>query len=256
MKIKALTKSFLGFCKRNAPTILTFGGVIGFGTTVVVACKATPKAASALAHAEIEKDEPLTFWEKTKILAPIYAPAAALGASSTVAVIFANRINLKRQAALIAAVELSETAFKELASKVEEKVDPKVVEEIKQSIAEDHLKNASQDEDDYYPTGRGGYKCRDPLTGMQFLSCQQEIDKAINEINAQLLEGENVSLQDFFDTLGVQVHSDLANAMIWDWNSTHELIKSFTRYLKDDNGDPMLEVSFSPTPDYDFRQQY
>ena len=116
------TKAFL---VKRSPEILTGIGIAGMITTTIVAVKATPKAARLLEDLQAQKKEPLTKVEVVKSCWKYYIPAAATGIASVTCLIGANRVSVRRTAALAAAYQISETALTEYRDKVIETIGEK-----------------------------------------------------------------------------------------------------------------------------------
>jgi Family of unknown function (DUF6353) len=128
--------------QQNSPTILTVGGLVGFGVTTALAIRQTAKAQPVLQ--KIEEDLTEARLQKTvehegdvkagqKVIVKAYAkaslqlaeeywPVLAMGAASTAAIVAGHRIMLKRQASLVAAYSLLDAAFKAYRKKVAEVV--------------------------------------------------------------------------------------------------------------------------------------
>lgn len=121
------------FLNKNAPTILTGAGVVGFIATTAATIRATNKANAVLpditkeiaevkTRLEVESD---VLDEKTKTkalvkiyadssltMAKIYVPTLVLGSASIVCVLAGHGIMLKRQASLAAAYTALDAGFK------------------------------------------------------------------------------------------------------------------------------------------------
>ena len=65
--------------KKVIPVALTIAASVGVAGTATLAAMATPKALEKRDAAEKEKGEPLTNWEKFKVMVPSYIPAAGVG---------------------------------------------------------------------------------------------------------------------------------------------------------------------------------
>lgn len=123
---------------QNGPTILTFGGLVGFGITTALAIRQTTKAAPVLEkiekdlaearqheltdeHEEGRQQRLVKAYAKASLqLAEQYWPVLAMGAASTVAIVAGHRTMLKRQASLVAAYSLLDAGFKAYRKKVAE----------------------------------------------------------------------------------------------------------------------------------------
>jgi hypothetical protein len=129
------------YMQRNAPTILTGAGVIGFAATVALSIKATAKAvdilpkissevrvakaASEMTEAtEKEKTEKLikVYMQASLDLGKIYGPTLLVGSASVVCVLSAHGMMLKRQASLVAAYAALDAGYKAYRQRVAEKI--------------------------------------------------------------------------------------------------------------------------------------
>jgi hypothetical protein len=138
------TKSSEFVIRRNAPTLLTVGGVVGFTATVVLAIQATTKAVDILPgitaevgevkvrhthddYTEKQKTEDLirVYWKHSLKLARIYGPTIAVGSLSIVSVLGGHGIMLKRQAGLVAAYATLDASYKEYRRRIVDEVGEK-----------------------------------------------------------------------------------------------------------------------------------
>lgn len=260
MQIKALLKIAGACLKRHAPAILLATGIGAGFTAAGMACKATLKAKDALEEAAMQKAEELdiaeaelTTQEKLKVVVPIYAPSVALGVASSFLIVGAHRIDIRRNAALLAAYELSESSLKTWKDKTSEKVDEKTYESIQQSIAEQRFEDHPLRDEEIFDTGRGDRICMDSITGRYFRSSIQRIEDARNNLNALLLEDGRACLNDFYDFLGLPP-SDIGYVLGWNANGKYDLVHTSTsRWISMPNGDPCMVVEFDMHPDYDYR---
>jgi hypothetical protein len=144
MNLSLLATRALGstefFLKKNAPTILTGAGVVGFIASTALTIRATNKAVDELpviskeiAYAKIKgENEELTEKEKMELLIrvylrssvrlmKVYGPALSVGSASIVCVLAAHGMMVKRQASLLAAYTAIDAGFKAYRSRVAEK---------------------------------------------------------------------------------------------------------------------------------------
>ena len=129
--------------KKVIPYALTAAAGAGVIGTAVLAAKATLKALEKKAEAEKEKGEELTTWEKFKVMAPSYVPAASAG-TATIAAITGIVLDSNAKQAELAAVVTSgnriidKISRRHMALREEvKKKDPEVIEEFdKRSLNE------------------------------------------------------------------------------------------------------------------------
>lgn len=243
---------------KHAPELLTAVGIASAGAAVIFAVKATPKAEKLIDTAEDEKDDILTPVEKVKTVWKVYIPTAAAFAGSVACLIGANAVNAKRNAAVTAAFALSETALAEYRNKVVETIGEKKEELVRAAVVQDKIdknpvpvkENKSAGANEVAVIGNGTTLCWDAFAGRYFHSDKNKIEKAINELNRQLLEDDYVSLNDFYDLIGLP-DTDVGNLLGWNVKTREYIDARFTSHLTTD-GQPCLAVSFSVTPKYDY----
>lgn len=107
--LKSLQKTM----RKHSPAILTGIGIAGMVATTVMAVRATPKALRMVDDKEIEDGKRLTTSEIIKTTWKCYIPAAVTGVCSAACIIGASSISARRNAALVTAYTISETALKE-----------------------------------------------------------------------------------------------------------------------------------------------
>jgi len=234
---------------KNSPTILTGLAVAGFVTTVIFAVKATPKALEILDQEKIlrrdyDNNRPITKKDVIKLTWKTYLPTFLMGATSISCIIFANHINLRRNAMLSSLYALSETTLKEYQNKVIETIGENKEKKIKDEIRGDRIKNNPPKDGNIIITGKGDTLCYDSLSGRYFKSDIETIRKIENETNKRLLSNMWVSLNELYADLGLP-GIDLGRDIGWDIDKTLEFI--FTSKLTED-GRPCLVIDYMVGP--------
>ena len=112
------------FFHKHGGTILTFLSSVGVIGTAYLSGKASIKADKKLK--ELGKEPDLK--QKAKVLAPIYAPTAAVGAATILCMFGANSLSRKQQASMLAAGALMEQTYKKYRDKAEEFLGDNFVE--------------------------------------------------------------------------------------------------------------------------------
>ena len=249
--------------EKHSPEILTGIGIAGMVTTTVLAIKATPKALYLLEEARKEKIDnqvasgvpyeevknELDTMEKVKSAYKPYIPVFITGAVSISCLIGASSVHLRRNAALATAYKLSETALSEYKEKVVETVGEKKEKVIKDNIAKSKIEKDPVSKKEIFITKKGETLCYDAITGRYFKSDIEEIRRAINVLNKRIIDEHYISLNDFFDEIG------LANTRLGEelgWNLDDGLIDvDFSTQLAED-GTPCLVVDYLVAPRYDY----
>lgn len=234
---------------KRSPEILTGIGIAGMITTTVLAVKVTPKALRILADAEYDKGERLTKQEKVQACWKCYVPAIVTGATSAACLIGASSVNLRRNAALATAYKLSETALTEYADKTLEVVGEKKEKFIRDKVAEDRINKDPVSKNEVFITDKGNTLCYDTISGRYFKSDIDKIKKAENELNKRMLSETYLSLNEFYDELGL-AHTRLGDDL--GWNIDYGLIDlDFSSQIAED-GTPCLVVDYHVAPRYDY----
>jgi hypothetical protein len=251
----------------NSPIILSGLAVAGVVATAILAVKATPKAVEEIEVAETRKntrDKPelvdgeafgdgpyteLTPVEIVQTTWKLYLPAAVIGAATIACIVGSNTIGMRRNAALLGAYTLVDTAFREYKSEVVEQIgaikERKVTDELAKRKVEQHPVSDAQ----VIITGGGDQLCMEALTGRYFQSDIEKIRQAQNEFNREiLLNAQYSSLNEWFELLGLR---QTTVGGILGFDVEHLLELSFASTVADD-GRTALVVDYVRLPTKDF----
>lgn len=236
---------------KNSPAILTGIGIAGMITTTVLAVKATPKALVLIDEAENEKNADLTPIEKVKVAWKPYIPAIITGTVSTACFIGANSVHARRNAALATAYKISESALIDYRSKVIETIGEKKEQTIKEKVDKDHIDKNPVSTSEVIITSGGNTLCYDVLSGRYFKSDIEKLKRVENELNKRMLSEMYISLNEFYNEIGLQCTS-LGNEL--GWNLDDGLINlRFSSQIADD-GNPCIVVDYLIAPRYGFER--
>ena len=245
----------------NSTTLLSVAGVGGSIATALLTARATFKAADVIAKEvkELESTEQelvdlklakvdFSKTEKTKMVWHLYLPPVASGVLTVTCIIAAHRISTKQIVALTAAAGISERALTEYKDKVLERFGAKEDEKIRDDIAQDRV-SAFPASSQIMITGSGDVLCYDMLTGRYFHSTMENLKRAENKVNYELIHYMSCSLTHFYDEIGLPPtsYSDTHG-----WNMNHHMELKFSTVFSEDNR-PCIAIDFSRQPivDYD-----
>ena len=253
LNLLKLAKSAQLTIAKHSPEILTGIGIAGMITSGILAVRATPKALLLIEakHTDLglEHDEKLPQAEVVKATWKCYIPAAVTSLMSIICLVGASSVSARRTAALATAYKLSETALAEYQEKVIEEVGEKKERVIRDKIAEECVKKDPVSNHDVIITGKGTTLCYDGTFGRYFRSDIDSIKKAINKVNRSVVTDMYVSLNDFYDEIGLsptKIGDDLG------WNlDDGEIDVDFSSQLAED-GTPCLVIRYTVAPKYDF----
>lgn len=226
----------------RSPEILTGLGIAGMFTAIGFGIKATPEALKRIGKRKRElRVTELPKREVIKTVWKCYIPTAATAIISTGCIIGASSINYKRNMALAAAYTLSETAFKDYKTKVEETISKRDVERVNDAIAKDKIEKNPVDPMVVEATGHGGTLCCDITCDRYFRSDINFIKNAVNELNARLLDEQFISKNEFFAELGLKPTSD---GYELGWDATDGLLRIEYSSQIASNGEPCLTINY------------
>lgn len=254
MKFDQIVKASQKLVFDNSPVILTGIGVAGVVGTAILVGKASFKASDILQEAQYEKaarlaqgddeSEPtlkgqfLTVWT-------LYIPAATMAGMTISCIILANRIGTRRAAAVAAAYALTEKAFEEYKEKVVEKIGAKKELAVRDDIQQDRVNAAPVSSREVIIAGSGDVLCFESMTGRYFKSSIEEIKKAQNDTNYQLMHDNYVSLTDFYQRIGLP-RTTMSDDMGWNLDMMLEV--EFSTCMSEDGTTPCIAINYVTVP--------
>lgn len=241
----------------HSTTLLTGAGVAGTIATAYLTGRASFRAAdligkekSIINTAVEENQDPVTL-SKTETFQLVwvqYIPPVAVGILTIASIITANRISSKKIAALVVASGVSERAFQEYKDKVVEKLGARQDQKIRDEVAQDRVLTNPGNSREIVIAGTGEVLCFDTLTGRYFQSTVEEIKRAENRVNYEIIHYNSASLSMFYEEIGLPP-TDYTDSVGWSMNNPMEV--QFSTVMSQDNR-PCLSINFSrnPIPDY------
>jgi len=236
-------KKFKMLVVDNSPLILTYLSVAGVVSTTVLAVRATPKALDKLSKvkwdAESNNREP-NIKETVVVVWKDYTPATVSGVFTIACIIGAQAINMRKNAALVSIYSLTETMLREYQAKVREIHGENKERKVREEITKDSIASAPMALAEVHITGLGEQLCYDSFTGRYFKSDIETLRRAQNDINAQILNNNYASHNDFYNLIGLSRTQFGEEA---GWNLDQLLDIEFTSHLADD-GRPCLCIEY------------
>jgi hypothetical protein len=245
----SLLTKVLNSVSKHSPVIFmvtAIGGVIG---TAFEAISATPKVIDLLKEVEQEKGEELTTKEIISISWKEYIPTMVYASLTISSIVAGTSIALRRNAALISLVALTEKGIKQYKESVEKHLDRPTFVKLKEDMKEDILRNT--DEEMVIYTGKGNTLCYDSLSGRYFRSDRQSIVTAVNKISRDMLSEHFVTLNSLYDELGLS-HTKLGD--ITGWHIDDGILEESFSSLLTEKGTPCLVMDFVLEPRYDYNR--
>ena len=124
---------------------------------------------------------------------------------------------------------------------------------IREAIARDKLEKDPVTAKEVIITETGTTLCYDAISGRYFKSDRAKIDKAVNELNRRMLIHGYISLNEFYDEIG------LSSTMIGDdigWRTDRGFIELDYSYSGATDGTPCLVIGFAVVPKRDYASAF
>ena len=232
----------------HMPGMLTGIGIASFGSAVVLAVTATPKAIQLMEEKkqETKKDE-LNAKEILQTTWKCYIPPAVMFGIGTGCTVAGLKVSERRGAAWATAYSLSESAFRDYQDKVTEKLGEKKEKQIRDEIAQDKINEKPINKADIIQTGRGLTLCKDLATERVFMVDIDDILHAEEYAKEQLGKDGPGCLD--WNELYFQFHvGPIGMGEDNGWNRQRPLRRIITSSCLAENGTPLLAIDYDPRP--------
>lgn len=211
------------FTQRNAPLILTIVGSAGVVSAVGSGIWATTKATEILECEKVRRsivenveyeEVKMTGLDVAKTVWKVYIPTALLTAVSLAAIIGSHNISAHRLETMATLWTLSDKALSTYKEKVAKELGKDAEETVSGKLAQDKLAEIPVETQEIHMTGNGGALFFDSTSGRYFNSDLEFIRKVQNDFNQTLLAEDTLSLNQFYDALGLE-HTSLGDDLGW-----------------------------------------
>lgn len=248
--ISKFFKNLSTWSVKHSPEILTGLGIVGMATTTVMAVKATPKALKLIEAKKNQLEtETLTIADTVKTTWKCYIPAAVTGVTSIACLVGASSVNARRNAALATAYNISKMALTEYKDAVVETVGEKKEQAVRDVVAKKKVEKDPVQNTEVIITDKGTTLCYDGVFGRYFRSDIDTIKRAINSINRDIISDMYVSLNEFYDEIGLE-HVDIGDELGWNIDDGQIDVYYSSQLAAD--GTPCLVITFNVAPKYNF----
>lgn len=257
MRLKAALKLARSGLIKYAPQIATG---VGLGLALVAGVRAvqkTPEAVKLIERKKEEKKDELTVTETVKTVWKCYLPSVIIFIVACVLIIGGQRISTRRAVAAATACSLYETQLKQYQEAAKEVLGDKKEAEIRTQMARNEVTSRPPlSTDDIVSTGRGNALFYDELSKRYFWSDPAYVDKIFQNLNFQLLDEMYVSLNDYWDALGLPT-TNPGNLICWCVNDG-KIDPSFDVILVASGpyeGYPCKVIGFYCEPEYSYKDR-
>ena len=235
----------------NSPTIMTAIGVAGTLTTAYLTGKATVKATRAIDEAEVYSKHAISGKEKFKAVWKYYIPPVATGVVTVAAIIGANRIGMRRAAAMAAAYSIAQEGWNEYRDKVLEKLGAKKEEDVRAAVTQARVDRTYTEDNQIIFDDIRSVLCHDSMSGRYFVSDVETIRRAENDINHQILKDMYASLSDLYCLLDLPATS-ISDHLGWNTDKMLEIRLTSGRTTEKTGGRPYVSLEYTALPIRDF----
>jgi len=235
--LKHFSKNLGKVVQENSPTILTALGVVGVAATGYFTAKAGFQSAQkiederfkrSVARTATEPDVVISNKDRAELIWKLYIPAVTTGVMTVGCIVAANRIQVRRMAALAGAYAVISGDFDEYRAKALELLGAKKGSELE----EETTKKQMEKHPSYLPSPVEGKSEFCEFTTMRYFeSTMEDIKHAQNKLNFKINTGDYPCLNDFYEALGLDL-TDIGDALGWGDGQLIELV--FTPIMKDD----------------------
>ena len=231
MSLSSLVTKGLQGVKSSSPEILTGLSIAGLGITAYMTGKAAVKASEILKYHDANSKKELDWKTKFKLVWKTYLPAGISGAVTAGCIIGSSRASSHRTAAALSAYKLTEKAFTEYRAKVAEEIGKNKERKVRDEIAQDRVAEDVASSKQIVMWGFGDVACCEMYTHRFFKSDMESLRKAENKINRDVNNHLYVTLDEFYDIVGLP-HTSESDRKGWD-SETGLMELHFTTVLMD-----------------------
>lgn len=244
MNINSAVRAGKSVITANSPVLLVGTAIAGVVTTAVLAARAGYKARGMVITAEAETLQPLDNKEKAKLTWLCYAAPAVSGASTIAAVLGVHTIHTKRHAALAGLYAVTTSKLDDYQAEAEKLLGSKKTQQLNDAMGQKAVDEGRPfDSKEVIVLGGGTELMHDNLTNRWFMGSVPIVEKAIYDLNVRLLEDGDVSLNDYYEFVGLDA-VPLGENMGWSG------VKLEPRFgaVKTSDGRSAIDVWFSKAP--------
>lgn len=227
--------------KRNSPELLTGTGVIGVIATSYLTGKAAFEAAKVLDGIDTPADRTERIKEQIKQTWRLYIPAGVSGIVTIASIVGVKKTSGQKTAAAVAAYSLAEKAFSDYREKVVEQIGENKERAIRDEIAQDKVTRYPTTSREVIVVGGGHVLCCELMTNRYFRSDMETIRKAVNDINAMIINNPYVTVEEFYELIGLP-RTSVSGDMGWDSDKLLEL--QFSTVMAEGN-EPCLAFDYN-----------
>ena len=225
----------------HAPTVLTISAIGGVGATAFLSGRAAIRVMDIKVGLEYQSETKPTRKEYVKATWKEFVPPILMGGATIACIVFAHKIHMRRQAAIMAAYSILSDKYQDYRHEVIQEIGENKENRIRDTVAQNMVNNTYTGMN-VIQTRFGNILFVDSWSQRYFYSSYEAVHKAAIKVTDIAQAGMCASLNDFYDALEIPTteHGDCIG-----WNITQ---------VSDDTGDPVIRITTdrvckTPTPE-------
>lgn len=199
------------------------------------------------AYKIVQKEKPKTKKELVQKTWKCFVVPATLFSGAVACSIAGYRLNAKKQAAILSAATISETALQGITKHLGEETTQKKVEKVVDRALQEQAEAKMAEDGEIIDTGKGNVLMVDTITGQRFRSDCEVVRAAKNTTNEFMNSDGYVSFNYFLEEAGMHA-CEVGD--VYGWSANHEGLfdVSFVGGATPYKGEPYLILKYSPRP--------
>lgn len=232
---------------KHSPEILTGLGIASMFSAVIFSVQATAKAQKAIDAKKKELGkEKLDPWETIGVSWKYYIPTVVSFAGGAACVLGSDTIAKKRTAAIATAYSITETALTEYKEKVVDAIGEKKENDIRDRVIEEKIRENPPKSNEVIITNGGDTLFYETISGRYFKSDIERIRRIENELNRNMRDEMEISLNDLYVMLGLPATNRVNDDIGWDID--HGYIEFIFSAHMSENEQPCIAIDYRTLP--------
>ncbi len=248
------TNRFVRNIRKNRSKILKGVGFTGMFVSQILTIPATVKAVRACDKRKEELGvEKLPVKEIIKTSWKCYIPSILITSGSAAGMITGESIDLKNTKLISATCKAAEQTFADYRNETVKQIGEKQSKEIESNVLSAQAEQVKPSESFLIQgSENGGTLFYEPVTGTFFYSTRNKVDKAFNDLSAQMIRENYVDLGDLFDYIGLK-KVDACYVLGWNSCKSKTVVPKYYWSGVEETMTPYVIMSYEvyPTTDFD-----
>lgn len=250
MNLASYVKTAKSVITANSPVLLLGTTIAGVVTTGVLAAKGGYRARGIVDEEQARRDQEETSASLTPrdillLTWPCYTLPAISSAGTIASAVGIHTIHTKRANAMAALYAVTSNKLDDMTERAEELLGPKKTQQLQNDVAQRQIdRDPFDDETEVLMIEDGTELCYDDWSGRYFMGSMNKLEGAINDVNRLLIDNGDVSLNDFYQYVGLP---DIPMGQSFGWSGAEKIEARFGGVTAKD-GRPAISIWFHKAP--------